>query len=448
MSLSLKVAGRRCNAGCEYCYQQVARNELPARETNVKEILETMEKQLETFYSVPYLHGGECLLIGHEKIERILKRIHQEFGRTSIQTNGVFIDDRYIEMFKKYKTSVGVSIDGPPPLNRARKVPERDVDEFTKEVMDKLKRMREMGIQVSVLSVLTTYNGLPEQRDTLKDWIKWLDSIGIVSGRINLAVSNGQCDDIELTPAQAKEVWVDLFEYTVLENVGWRWKPYRDIPNNLLGQAQGTCVFSTCMYYHAHTEAVVLPDGKSANCTKTGMAQSETYPRNPEIRNTMVKDGKYGGIRYNILPQIPQKHGGCKGCKFWHNCLGGCCASAINSDWRNRTKFCQAYYGLFERAETALRGLMPGITLSCDSDIERKRITASSMQEDPFESYKQEIKNRRCNPVRPYDKKTERHDDGNIRHLDSSEKQKTNSGRPRKDIEHVDGDFRHLDSDI
>src|SRR5690606_30332188 len=69
----------------------------------------------------------------------------------------------------------------------------------------------------------------------------------------------------------------------------------------------------------------------------------------------------FGGIRYEVLPQIPMEDGGCKGCRYWRNCFGGCPAEGIGGDWRNRTRFCKAYYGLFDEAEKALKRLMPNI---------------------------------------------------------------------------------------
>ena len=40
--------------------------------------------------------------VGHDTIERIMKKAYELAGRTNIQTYGYLIDKKYIEIFKKY----------------------------------------------------------------------------------------------------------------------------------------------------------------------------------------------------------------------------------------------------------------------------------------------------------------------------------------------------------
>ena len=57
-------------------------------------------------------HGGEPLILPKQELEKILKFAFDKTGQSSIQTNGTLIDDDHILMFKRYKTGVGISIDG------------------------------------------------------------------------------------------------------------------------------------------------------------------------------------------------------------------------------------------------------------------------------------------------------------------------------------------------
>lgn len=432
MALSLKVSGVKCNANCEYCYQKKLRNKGKVRELDVDSVIDQVEREKDTFNSPPFLHGGEPLTIPKYKLDRILKYLYNEFDRTSIQTHGYLINDEHIEMFKKYNTSVGVSLDGKGEMNSLRGVAGKPGSEVTEQVMYNVKKLKDNDINVSILAVLHKKNALPEQREDLKDWILELDEIGINSGRLNLAVSQGQAEHVVLTEEEAVDIWGDLFDFTIKENSGMNWKPFRDIIDNLLGTKQGTCVFNDCMYYHADTESVILPDGTRANCLKTSMEHGHVYPRMEEMTGVSNDEKKYGGVRYKILNQIPYENGGCKGCKYWNNCLGGCPAAAIEGDWRNRNKYCKAYYKLFEKGEELLRGVFPRVTLSCDEEANLRSIKASSMEVNSLERLNKNKK--RCGST----------------YKDSSREKKQCEIKksPRGgENEHIDGNIRHLDSD-
>ena len=77
--------------------------------------MEKMHKQ--TGGDLFCMHGGECTLIDRSDFETILKKMYQLQGKSSIQTNAYEIDNDLIRLFKKYKTSVGVSIDRDGKLN-------------------------------------------------------------------------------------------------------------------------------------------------------------------------------------------------------------------------------------------------------------------------------------------------------------------------------------------
>jgi hypothetical protein len=58
--------------------------------------------------------------------------------------------------------------------------------------------------------------------------------------------------------------------------------------------------------------------------------------------------------------------GGCKGCKYWSVCNGGCPSSGVDEDWRNRTIWCGAKYTAYEKIEKRMRETFPNIQLVTD----------------------------------------------------------------------------------
>jgi uncharacterized protein len=68
------------------------------------------------------LHGGEPLLAGPDTIDYLVRAVRAAvtshtkvaFG---LQTNGVLLDDTYLDLFAAHRIRVGVSLDGPPAAN-------------------------------------------------------------------------------------------------------------------------------------------------------------------------------------------------------------------------------------------------------------------------------------------------------------------------------------------
>jgi len=122
----VKVASR-CNLNCDYCYvfnhADQSWKERPPLMSEIhavmlaKRLAEYVEKrELKEFLIV--FHGGEPLLMGSEKIcnithiirEAIPSHINVDF---SLQTNGVVLREKDVELFRSNKIGVSLSLDGP-----------------------------------------------------------------------------------------------------------------------------------------------------------------------------------------------------------------------------------------------------------------------------------------------------------------------------------------------
>ena len=123
----LKVASR-CNLDCKYCYfyhspdqgwlRQPARMSWETIDAVIARLAELSEHQKRPLAVV--LHGGEPLLLGKAKLERLLEGLRSALGQEStiaLQTNGTLVNDELVEVFAETRTVVGVSIDGPSDVN-------------------------------------------------------------------------------------------------------------------------------------------------------------------------------------------------------------------------------------------------------------------------------------------------------------------------------------------
>jgi sulfatase maturation enzyme AslB (radical SAM superfamily) len=65
-----------------------------------------------------------------------------------------------------------------------------------------------------------------------------------------------------------------------------------------------------------------------------------------------LRGEKGSNIRARILKETD-----CKECVWWEKCYGGCPAQAIDSDWRNKDRYCLVYKSIFKRIVNSFKFL-------------------------------------------------------------------------------------------
>ena len=127
--LLVKVASR-CNIDCSYCYwfRDAAVYDKPKLMS--AEVLQRLLQRIEehvvkhSLIDLPIiLHGGEPLLWGVENFKHIAEACEAISSRTgcdipiAVTTNGVLIDDEWLDCFEAHHISVAISLDGPAHIH-------------------------------------------------------------------------------------------------------------------------------------------------------------------------------------------------------------------------------------------------------------------------------------------------------------------------------------------
>jgi uncharacterized protein len=113
----------RCNLSCTYCYvyesidqswrqQPVTMSAQTAGQVAYRIDEHARRHGLDTIEVV--LHGGEPLLAGPEVVQDVLDAVRGALpgAQFLVQTNGILLDEGFLELFRRYGVRVGVSIDG------------------------------------------------------------------------------------------------------------------------------------------------------------------------------------------------------------------------------------------------------------------------------------------------------------------------------------------------
>jgi uncharacterized protein len=134
----LKVASR-CNLNCSYCYvfnmadsTWKGRPALMSDEVFEAALARALHQCRVTGQDriLIAFHGGEPCLIGHDRFDAWCGRAQEVLGKIVkvhlvMQTNGTLLDSRWIDLLRKYRVSVGISMDGPQEIHDAMRVDHR-----------------------------------------------------------------------------------------------------------------------------------------------------------------------------------------------------------------------------------------------------------------------------------------------------------------------------------
>jgi uncharacterized protein len=128
----------RCDLACDYCYMYEMADQSwrdRPRAMSIEIARRTAKRIGEHTHShqIPsvslILHGGEPLLAGRELITEFVCATHAAVGQgvhvdVRVQTNGIGLDDSYLQLFDNLDVHVGVSLDGGPESHdRHRRFP-------------------------------------------------------------------------------------------------------------------------------------------------------------------------------------------------------------------------------------------------------------------------------------------------------------------------------------
>jgi uncharacterized protein len=323
------------------------------------------------------LFGGEALLVPKADLEDLWAWGLERNGANNVQTNGSMIDDDHITLFKKYRVSVGISIDGPGELNDVRWAGTLErTRETTARTEAAIARLCAEGIPPSLIITLHRGNAAADRLDRMCAWFTHLERIGIRSARLHLLEVEDEVVRQKYALTEEENLTALLRFYALeLSLRRLRFDTFKEMRDMLLGWDESTsCVWHACDPYTTRAVRGVEGDGRSSNCGRTNKDGID-----------FVKSTEEGFERYVALYQTPQDDGGCAGCRFFLMCKGQCPGTAVGSDWRNRTEHCgllKRQFRIMEQQHLA-RGILP-LSLSPDRlEVEEAMIRAWLAGQNP-----------------------------------------------------------------
>lgn len=161
-----KIASR-CNLNCSYCYEYNSfdiswkrKPKFMSYEVLTKSVLRVknhvVRHQLTNITIV--FHGGEPLLIGEGALEKALDLIQEKLSplcrvKLGLQTNGILLNENWLNLFKNRNVGIGLSIDGDKKSNDKARLTHSGESSFVlvEKALDLLKRE---GTKFGILTVM------------------------------------------------------------------------------------------------------------------------------------------------------------------------------------------------------------------------------------------------------------------------------------------------------
>ncbi len=149
-----------CNLDCRYCY-------LPQRSDRRRMTAATIDaigrnvlgSRLLAEETTLVWHAGEPLVLPPDWYAEAFTKLSRHIPadkrlRHAFQTNGMFIDDRWVELFRAWDVIVGVSLDGPRHLHDRNRVTRHGKGTFD-AVLAGIRRLQQQDYPFHVISVLS-----------------------------------------------------------------------------------------------------------------------------------------------------------------------------------------------------------------------------------------------------------------------------------------------------
>lgn len=363
MSCEIKPVGMKCPLKCTYCYQTVQR-EHQEEQFDKNAVFELIPKLQQSFS----LFGGEALLTPLPILEDLLKAACDKWGHSGVQTNAVLLTEEHIQLFIKYKTHVGISIDGPGELNDSRWAGSLErTRECTRITENAIKMLCERAkthpsLIPSLIVTLHNLNASQEHWNTELEWFHKLETLGVRTASLHVMEKDYLAASIFLNEDELGDRLIDLWkrkltgEFTTLDFGQF----FSDILGALQGSGRVMCTWKPCDPWNTQAVYGIEADGSLSHCSRTNKDEYNWLPAEgggiPDAQQIALgHPGRHSYVRQLALYSAPQEHGGCQDCKYWLSCYGQCPGTAIGGDWRMRSSYCDLWVRLLDFGANLLR---------------------------------------------------------------------------------------------
>lgn len=353
LSLLIKPSSSKCNIACTYCFYNDVSNNRTIKDYGFMSIeyLDILIKQSFDYVQTGHIsiafQGGEPLIIGLSFYEELIKIVDKYKNAAtvsySMQTNGLFIDEKIAIFFKKHNFLIGISIDGYKETHNKYRKTHKNGDTF-KLVMEKTKILERFQVEFNILTVVspTIAKHITKVYNTYKK-----ENFNYLQFIIPIANFN-EISEFALSDEQLFQFLDTLFKLWSKDFLSGNYISIRYF-DNLINSALGRHVESCNMQGKCHCQFVVESNLDTFPCDFYSTDQYKIGNLKENSILDMLNSKNAINFIETSLP-IPEE---CKNCKYYALCKNGCRRERHN----NKNLYCNAYKKFFQENESIIRNV-------------------------------------------------------------------------------------------
>ena len=365
-TIVLKVASP-CNLACTYCYEyNHGDNSWKKKPKKISlETIQELAKKLQLYIEKNKIksfnlvaHGGEPLLLGPNYMNELYTILYNNLDtavvKFSMQTNATLINYKFIEIFKKYKIYLGISLDGDSEGNQFR------IDHKGKETLQRtLKGISIVQKECSDLlsGILSVININSKPSSILKFFseieIKMIDFLlpFYTHDSLNL-------NEKKKLQAQSNEWLEDLFNKWTKNKMYHKLKIriFEDAIQSLITNVPKTDWFGQNSISYLVMEAdgtFDILDHLKVIGSESNKLRSLNYTIYDKTIEEAVNMATIKSTQYKIF-NLPDS---CSNCKWSDSCGGGYIPHRYSkkNKFNNSSFYCDSLYNIFENSQKFLQ---------------------------------------------------------------------------------------------
>lgn len=320
-SLLLKVASR-CNIHCTYCYwfrDASVYEKPPIMPPDVEQaFLDKLEQHLRTYRLERFwilLHGGEPLLFGKRRFVALMDKLDEIAERTgctidvSITTNGTLIDEEWAMLFRIFRVSLTLSIDGPARVHDKARIDSKGRGTHA-QVVRGLNILRGQNLEPGILAVCDPAT----EPETVAAY--FTNELGLK--RFDILQPDATCDD---RPPHIAPYFTRLFDlwYDDYAHRGIRIRSVSAMIKALLGGSSGL----DSVGYGAVRSLTMLADGTLEPLDVLRIAGKSSTRTEISVFTHTFMDVTDDPVWLEAYEASLNLHSSCDACEYRQACGGG-----------------------------------------------------------------------------------------------------------------------------
>ena len=312
-----------CNLACSYCY--VHDKGAVKIDLEIVKRLIAQSAALDEGTIVFIWHGGEPLLMGLRFFEAIVD-LQNQFPKqfiNAVQTNGLSLNERYVNFFKTNSFKVAVSLDIPRDRhNQNRRLKNGKTGSFDL-IAKNLELLAKYEMPIAVLGVVTKLDL------DVHSYVKFIETYHLDSLALNLEFALGRTTN-KKSAARYSYFLKELYRYSERADRNFHLREADTIIENVRRMPSSICLHSP--KFCGYTHSAVAENGDIYICCDKFINSPWAYAKLGNIGTDNISDIFASDQFHDLMHVLAAKRSDCVAdCAIGKFCKGACIHDALAS---------------------------------------------------------------------------------------------------------------------